>query len=133
MDTSKKPKDKKATAQLLTKQPKVTAITLVLKAEGANFVEEKDISLALLKRQDIEERISQMPTSEEVVALYEDIKHLKNRKTDEHFSKVEGYMQILAKVEGFKGTDVEEVKKCLRMAITAGVSDHKVDQTQELR
>jgi hypothetical protein len=133
MDNSKKPKDKKASALPLTKLPKNLAVSIIVAAEANSILEETEISLGLLKRQDIQDRIAQMPTSEDITNAYHGSKPIRGKKPDDHFSKIEHLFEVMNTVENFKGVEEEEVKKYIQMAIKAGVRVANEDQTEQLR
>lgn len=122
MDSARKAREAKTPVKLTLKTLRTQASKLLAKIESASLLEDQEITPAFLKRPETEEMVAELPTSEDILGIVDQIRMLKLKKTEEIVKKFDQLEQVITEVEAVVSDNKEEVLLALTKALRAGVA-----------
>jgi hypothetical protein len=121
MDSARKAREVKTPVKLTIKTVRLQGSKLMAKIESASLPEDQEITPAFLKRPETEAMIGELPTSEDVLGIVDQIRALKLKKTEEFVKKFDQLEQIVTEIETMNSENKEEILATVTKALRAGV------------
>lgn len=121
MDSARKARDIRTPVRMHPKTLKTQGIKLLAKIESMGLPEDQEVTPAFLKRPETEEMLAELPSSDEVLLIAEQIRIHKLKKTDEFVKKFDHLEAIVNEIEGINLENKDAVIQGLTNALRAGV------------
>jgi hypothetical protein len=121
METPRKAREKKTPVKITVKAWQLNANKLLARIEKTRLSEDLQINPSVLKRQEILDKISEMPSADDVISIVDQMKAIKLKKTEEIYKRLEGLEQTIQEVESTIPKSQDEALAVLTKALRAGV------------
>lgn len=122
MEHGKKTRENKTPVKIPLKNLKINAMALLALLDTHSISEEQEINSNFLRRPEIAEKISEMPSSDDVISMLEQIRFtFKMKKPEDFCRKYEKLDQIIHEIESFDSNNPEEIIEVVAKALRTGV------------
>jgi hypothetical protein len=121
MDSARKARDIRTPVKMAPKTLRMQGSRLLAKIESMCLSEDQEVTPVFLKRPETEEMLAELPSSDEVLLIVEQIRLHKLKKTDEFVKKFEHLEGVINEIESINLENKDAVISGLTNALRAGV------------
>jgi hypothetical protein len=121
MDSARKARDVRTPVKMALKTLRTQGGKLLAKIESAGLPEDQDVTPVFLKRPETDEMLAELPTSDEVFLIADQIRSHKLKKTEEFVKKFDHLEAVVTDIEAVNTEDKNAVVAALTNALRAGV------------